>query len=65
MPIVGVFYSNPFASGTGTFTYNYTPSGVPEPSTWLSMILGFGLVGAGLRRRRSLSAPYALARSPA
>lgn len=25
---------------------------VPEPATWGMMILGFGLVGAGLRRRR-------------
>lgn len=26
-------------------------TGVPEPSTWLSMILGFGMVGIALRRR--------------
>ena len=25
---------------------------LPEPSTWLSMIMGFGLVGAGMRRVR-------------
>ncbi|WP_241491904.1 PEPxxWA-CTERM sorting domain-containing protein [Sphingomonas endophytica] len=25
---------------------------VPEPATWLTMILGFGVVGAALRRRR-------------
>jgi hypothetical protein len=25
---------------------------VPEPATWLSMILGFGVMGAALRRRR-------------
>ena len=29
-------------------------SGVPEPSTWATMISGFGLVGFGLRRRRKL-----------
>jgi hypothetical protein len=29
-------------------------SAAPEPSTWLTMILGFGLVGAGLRRRRGM-----------
>jgi hypothetical protein len=28
---------------------------VPEPSTWATMIVGFGLVGAAVRRRRSLS----------
>ncbi|MBS0482590.1 MAG: PEP-CTERM sorting domain-containing protein [Proteobacteria bacterium] len=30
--------------GTGT---------VPEPATWLTMILGFGLLGAFMRRRHS------------
>ena len=28
-------------------------SAVPEPATWAMMMLGFGLVGASLRRRRS------------
>ncbi len=28
---------------------------VPEPTTWTLMLLGFGLAGAGLRRRRSSS----------
>ena len=27
-------------------------SGVPEPATWATMLIGFGLVGASLRRRR-------------
>jgi hypothetical protein len=27
-------------------------SGVPEPTTWMTMILGFGVVGAAMRRRR-------------
>lgn len=33
-----------------------TPSGdvVPEPATWAMMIAGFGLVGASLRRRKTL-----------
>lgn len=29
--------------------------GVPEPAAWVSMILGFGMAGAALRRRRVLS----------
>jgi len=40
-------------------TYNYAPAvdpepptPVPEPATWSLMIAGFGLAGAGLRRRR-------------
>jgi hypothetical protein len=28
---------------------------VPEPATWISMLLGFGLLGGALRRRRVLS----------
>lgn len=51
------------AAGTHTITvrgssgpdgfYNGTATlgGVPEPMTWAMMFLGFGLVGAGLRRR--------------
>ncbi len=31
-------------------------SAVPEPSTWALMIAGFGLVGAGLRRRSTVAA---------
>lgn len=30
--------------------------GVPEPATWLTMILGFGLLGGVLRRRRAIIA---------
>lgn len=36
-------------------TYEYTPVaelGVPEPSTWLTMLLGFGLLGGALRSAR-------------
>jgi len=29
--------------------------GIPEPATWVSMIMGFGLAGAALRRRGALS----------
>mgnify|MGYP000017531779 CR=1 FL=1 len=30
---------------------------VPEPSTWAMMLIGFGAVGAALRRRRAVSSP--------
>ncbi|WP_293472930.1 PEPxxWA-CTERM sorting domain-containing protein [Phenylobacterium sp.] len=39
---------------SATYELRYTP-GVPEPSTWLLLIGGFGLVGASLRRRRALA----------
>jgi hypothetical protein len=32
-------------------------SGVPEPATWAEFILGFGLVGVMLRRRRQSAVP--------
>jgi hypothetical protein len=37
--------------GGGTGTH---PTGVPEPSTWALMILGFGVIGTAWRRRRAL-----------
>jgi hypothetical protein len=33
----------------------FTPGGVPEPANWAMMILGFGVLGAALRRRRVLA----------
>lgn len=48
-----------FAGGTDpiTLTISVTPitGAVPEPATWAMMILGFGLVGAGVRRARAQS----------
>lgn len=47
---VGEAYSYTLAQGPGLLT----AGGVPEPATWALMIAGFGLAGAGLRRRRAL-----------
>ncbi len=36
-------------------TINFTPravAGVPEPAAWMTMILGFGMIGAAVRQRR-------------
>ena len=42
--------SNPLTATSGSsFTLTYTS--VPEPATWSLMIIGFGLVGLGARRR--------------
>jgi hypothetical protein len=30
-----------------------TDSGVPEPATWATMLFGFGLIGAAMRKRGS------------
>jgi hypothetical protein len=49
----------PQTFATPTFSggvLSFLPAGgVPEPKTWMSLILGFGLLGATLRRRRVLS----------
>ncbi|WP_126174517.1 PEPxxWA-CTERM sorting domain-containing protein [Altericroceibacterium xinjiangense] len=52
-----------FPTGSGTFEYSYAGEGftmpvtfssaIPEPGTWLMMILGFGAVGFAVRRRKA------------
>ncbi|MBI1200442.1 MAG: PEP-CTERM sorting domain-containing protein [Phenylobacterium sp.] len=43
-----------YSSASGVFL---TDTGaVPEPATWAVMILGFGLAGGTLRRRRAIVA---------
>jgi hypothetical protein len=42
----------PVATGAATVHFTAT-AGVPEPATWMMMILGFGFIGAAVRRRRS------------
>ena len=55
-----VFHFGPDGFNVGIDNLTYTISyvsvpAVPEPTTWLSMILGFGLVGAAARRRATRS----------
>ena len=38
-------------------TDNYAINAVPEPGTWALMVLGFGLMGFGMRRRRHFVSP--------
>lgn len=45
----------------GAYSGEATLAGVPEPLTWAMMIMGFGLVGAGLRRRRGQAVRIAYA----
>ena len=65
-------FGNEVSDASGTFTIginprepealgaflaaNVAPLGVPEPSSWALMLLGFGAVGAGLRSRRRMAA---------
>lgn len=41
--------------GAGKWSLSWFDTAVPEPATWAMMITGFGLAGAGLRRRRASS----------
>jgi hypothetical protein len=52
----GPITSLSFSSG-GEFWHGFTVgvTAVPEPATWLTMLLGFGLIGAGMRTRRRRS----------
>jgi len=43
-----------FLSGNNSFEIDSIVAAAPEPASWLMMILGFGLVGGLLRRRRAM-----------
>lgn len=40
-------------NGSQDLTFSATITAVPEPASWALMVGGFGVAGAGLRRRRS------------
>ena len=45
-----------FSSTNNSFEFDNLMTGnVPEPSTWAMMVLGFGIVGRALRRRRKMA----------
>lgn len=44
----------PGTPGTPTTTVPDVPPAVPEPATWMMMLLGFGLIGSAMRRRAAL-----------
>lgn len=46
-----------FTTTTGTSRFNFaTAAAVPEPGTWAMMLLGFGGIGATMRRQRRVRA---------
>ena len=51
-------FRNPGASGflVGDVGVGPIGGGVPEPAAWSLMILGFGAIGASVRRRRRMAA---------
>lgn len=58
---------NQFVAGSTTsnditqleLTFSATGGGVPEPATWAMMIIGFGAIGASMRRRQKVAVTYA------
>jgi hypothetical protein len=42
-------------SGNRTFNFEVSAGGVPEPATWGLMLMGFGGLGAMMRRRRAMA----------
>ena len=47
-----------FGSGQNSFEFdNLAIRAVPEPSTWLMMLMGFAAVGFGMRRRQTAGTP--------
>ena len=66
LPIVAGQLNTLLVSGTsqGGASYGgnltFVPSAVPETATWMMMLAGFGMMGAGLRyRRRSSTVAFA------
>ena len=41
-----------FATSQAAFEIDEVAAAVPEPTTWAIMLLGFGMIGSALRRRR-------------
>ncbi|MXP28768.1 PEPxxWA-CTERM sorting domain-containing protein [Porphyrobacter algicida] len=54
--LIGAAFSNPDSKRDGfkikSLTYSVPETAVPEPAAWALMILGFGMVGGMLRRKR-------------
>jgi hypothetical protein len=59
--LAGTQHFGVVGSGHGGFgaDVSYSPGGVPEPASWALMILGFGGLGAVLRRKRAATTVFA------
>ncbi|MFL6785506.1 MAG: FxDxF family PEP-CTERM protein [Sphingomicrobium sp.] len=50
---------NGVSRGFGSYGGNLTFLPVPEPATWMMMLLGFGAIGLSIRKRKSVIAQLA------
>lgn len=50
---------NPFTTAFVTASSSAATAPVPEPATWVMLILGFGVVGAAIRRRATVRIRFA------
>lgn len=50
-----------FKDNSGSYAVTISQSAVPEPATWAMMLMGFGMIGLGLRsyQRKSTKVTYA------
>jgi hypothetical protein len=51
--VARIVNTNIVAGGNDFALDNISVGNVPEPATWGLMVIGFGMVGAGMRRRSS------------
>lgn len=51
--LIGAATSNPDSRPDGFRLRSITVTAVPEPGTWAMMLMGFGFVGAAIRRRQT------------
>lgn len=56
----GIKFSNKDNLGSFEFDNVAFTAAVPEPGTWMTMILGFGVIGSAMRRRRSNTVAHQL-----
>jgi hypothetical protein len=60
----GYVFASGLTADTDIYRISFSTAAIPEPATWAMMILGFGVTGALIRRRRTSPAAPAFASRP-